>query len=467
MARVLIVEDEPNMRKMIAVHLRQDGHSLVEAGSLREGLGALESEDFDVILTDQRLGDGEGTDLLERVRQADPTLALVMLTAYGNVELAVETMRRGAFDFLTKPFVSSNLKAVIQRAARHTQLNRENDVLRSTVGRLEGGSEIRGTSRPMERLRDMIARVGPTDSTVLIMGETGTGKELAARAIHRTSQRAERPLISVNCAAFSETLLESALFGHERGAFTGADRTRQGLFEAAHEGTLFLDEAGELSPSAQAKLLRVLAEGCITRIGSTTTRRVNVRVIAATHRNLAREVEEGRFRQDLYYRLAVVPILVPPLRERTEDIPEIADFLLRQIARELKIPCKRLHADALQQLMAYGFPGNVRELRNLLERACILNAEQEILWVDLPEAAISATESLSSSFALSGTLPDELPLRATLAGWERSIIESMLARTGGSKAEAARRLGLSKSDLSYKLSKFGLLNPDSVGGSKI
>ena len=465
MARVLVIEDEPNMRKMIAMHLRQDGHALAEAGSVREGLAALEANDFDVVLTDQRLLDGEGTQILEAVRQSDPTLALVMLTAYGNVELAVETMRKGAFDFLTKPFVSANLKTVIQRAARHTQLNRENDVLRNSLGRLEGVSEISGTSAAVERVRQMISRVGPTDTTVLVTGETGTGKELAARAIHRASQRARRPLISVNCAAFSETLLESELFGHERGAFTGADRIRQGLFEAAHDGTLFLDEAGELSPSAQAKLLRVIAEGRITRLGSTSERHVDVRVIAATHRNLAREVEEGRFRQDLYYRLAVVPIHMPPLRERIDDIPLIAESLVIQIALDLKMPRKRLHPDALQQLMGYRFPGNVRELRNLLERAYILTPGEEILWVDLPEFEDkSAVETMRMPFMAAGSLPDELPLRATLANWERSILEAMLARTNGSKAEAARRLGLSKSDLSYKLSKYGMLHP--VAGSK-
>lgn len=459
MARVLIIEDEPNMRKMITAHLRQDGHSFSEAGSVSEGLAAIEANDFDVVITDQKLGDGEGTQILEAVRESDPSLAVVMLTAFGNVELAVETMRKGAFDFLTKPFVSSNLKAVIRRAARNTQLNRENGVLRSTVGRLEGGSEIRGTSLGVKRLREVIARVGPTDTTVLITGETGTGKELAARAIHLTSRRADRPLISVNCAAFSETLLESELFGHERGSFTGADRSRQGLFEAAHEGTLFLDEVGELSPSAQAKLLRVIAEGQITRLGSTTARKVDVRVIAATHRYLTREVEEGRFRQDLYYRLAIIPVIVPPLRERTEDIPEIAEFLLEQIARELKIGRKRLHPDALQQLMSYAFPGNVRELRNLLERACILTTDAEILWVDLPETVLSVPhDDARMPLAISGTVPDELPLREILAGWEREIIESMLGKTNGSKAEAARRLGLSKSDLSYKLSKYGMLN---------
>lgn len=466
MARVLIVEDEPNMRKTIVAHLRQEGHSLIEAGSVREGLSTIESGDFDVVLTDQRLGDGEGTQILDSARTADASLAVVMLTAHGSVELAVEAMRKGAFDFLTKPFLAANLKAVIQRAARHTQLNRDNDLLRTRLGRLEGESEIRGRSAGMARLRDMIARVGATETTVLITGETGTGKELAARAIHATSKRAERPLISVNCAAFTETLLESELFGHERGAFTGADRARQGLFEAAHQGTLFLDEAGELSPAAQAKLLRVLAEGSITRVGSTAARKVDVRVIAATHRDLTSEVGQGRFRQDLYYRLAIVPITVPPLRERTEDIPEIAEALLRQIARELKMPRKSLHADALQQLMCYRFPGNVRELRNLLERACILTEGAEILWVDLPDESANAQDGdVKLPFEINGPIPDELPLRETLSAWERSILEAMLTKTGGSKAEAARRLGLTKSDMSYKLSKYGMLN--TAAGSKI
>lgn len=466
MARVLIVDDEPNMRKTLVAHLRQEGHSLAEAGSVREGLAALESDDFDVVLTDQRLGDGDGTQILELARTADPSLAVVMLTAHGSVELAVETMRKGAFDFLTKPFLAANLKAVIQRAARHTQLNRDNDMLRTTLGRLEGESEIRGRSASVARLKEMIARVGSTDTTVLIMGETGTGKELAARAIHRSSKRAERPLISVNCAAFTDTLLESELFGHERGAFTGADRARQGLFEATHQGTLFLDEAGELSPAAQAKLLRVLAEGCITRVGSTTARKVDVRVIVATHRNLANEVQQGRFRQDLYYRLAIVPITVPPLRERTEDIPEISEYLLQQIARDLKMPRKRLHPDALQQLMSYSFPGNVRELRNLLERAYILTEHSEFFWVDLPDQELRFDDAqLKLSSLMSSAIPDDVPLRETLAAWERSILEAMLSKTNGSKAEAARRLGLSKSDLSYKLSKYRMLN--STPGSKI
>src|ERR1700731_2832877 len=334
MARVLIVEDEPNMRKVLSANLRQDGHVLVEAATVKEGLRAVNGNDFEVVLLDQKLPDGEGSEVFKAIQQSEPSTAVVMLTAYGTVELAVDAMRSGAFDFLTKPFSSDNLRAVVHRAAEWASLQRENHLLRNTVGRLEGESEIRGSSEPVAKLRQFISRVGPTEATVLITGETGTGKELVARAIHKNSTRTNKPLISVNCAAFSETLLESELFGHERGAFTGADKIRHGLFEAAHQGTLFLDEAGEMSAAAQAKLLRVLAEGKITRVGSTQAPDVNVRVLVATHRNLLKEVEEGRFRQDLYYRLAIVPILVPPLRERAEDIPELVDHLLKQIVSE-------------------------------------------------------------------------------------------------------------------------------------
>src|ERR1700756_2913175 len=395
MARVLIVEDEPNMRKVLSAHLRQDGHMLVEGATVKEGLQAVYGNDFEVVLLDQKLPDGEGSEVLRAVQQSDPSTAVVMLTAYGTVELAVETMRNGAFDFLTKPFAPENLRAVVHRAGEWAYLQRENHLLRNTVDKLEGQSEIRGSSPAIMKLRELISKVGPTEATVLITGETGTGKELVARAIHKSSTRANKPLITVNCAAFAETLLESELFGHERGAFTGADKTRHGLFEAAHQGTLFLDEAGEMSAAAQAKLLRVLAEGKITRARSTVARDVDVRVLAATPRDLRKEVQEGNFRQDLYYRLAIVPVAVPPLRERITDIPEIAEYLLHLIASDLKTTRRTLHPDALQQLMSYSFPGNVRELRNLLERACILISEPEIQWFDLPETPPNVAEDES------------------------------------------------------------------------
>ena len=314
--------------------------------------------------------DGQGLDVLRLARELDPTLSVVFLTAFATVELAVESMRQGAFDFITKPFQPEVVRATVRRACEHTELLRENDLLKLTVDRLEGSAEIFGTSPAILAVRDMIARVAPTNATVLITGETGTGKELVARAIHKSSPRAQKPFIPVNCAAFTETLLESELFGHEKGAFTGADRMRQGLFEAAHEGTLFLDEAGEMSPATQAKLLRVLTDGKVLRVGSTKPRDVDVRVLVATHRDLEERARQGTFRQDLYYRLAVVPISLPPLRKRREDIPGLCELFCRDVSRELKVPMRRISsAGAWLKLRRYDFPGNIRELRNLIERA--------------------------------------------------------------------------------------------------
>ena len=455
MAHLLIVEDEPHMRQLMGMHLRADGHTIIAVSTVKESLAALETQEFDAIVTDQRLPDGEGLEILKALAQSGSATAVVVVTAYGSVELAVETMRKGAFDFLTKPFSTDNLKAVVQRAAQHTFLRRENALLRSAVGSLEGDSEIRGSGPKMARVRELIRRVGPTDATVLITGETGTGKELVARALHKASARVGKPLISVNCAAFSDTLLESELFGHEKGSFTGADRVRYGLFETAHQATLFLDEAGEMSAAAQAKLLRVLAEGKISRVGSTASRDVDVRVLVATHRDLLQEVAKGRFRQDLYYRLAIVPIEVPSLRERVEDISELSQYLLGQIATELKTARRGLAAGVLQRMMRYSFPGNVRELRNLLERACILSNSQEIDWLDLPVEVDSLKQA--NQDPLAPVFPDAFHLRSMLATWEQIAIEQMLVKTGGAKAEAARRLGLSKSDLTYKLAKFAAL----------
>jgi len=322
----------------------------------------------------------------------------------------------------------------------------------------------------MREVREKIARVAPTSATVLIMGETGTGKELVARAIHRQSPRAGKPFLAANCAAFTETLLESELFGHERGAFTGADRSRLGLFEAAHEGTLFLDEVAEMSPAAQAKLLRVLTDGQVMRIGSVKTRTVDVRVLTATHRDLEQRVKENLFREDLYYRLAVVPISIPPLRERTADVGALCDLFLGQIARELKLPKRRLSGQALLRLQAYEFPGNIRELRNLIERAVILAPGEEIGAEHFPlrtgaAAALEGSEGGREGAMSLGwieALPPSFDLRNFLSTVEKTLIERTLQSTRGAQAEAARRLGLSRSDLSYKLLKYELRKETAV-----
>src|ERR1039458_3481873 len=366
MGRILIVDDEPHMRRILASTLSLDRHVSTEAGGVSEARAHLGAEGFDAVFTDQRMGDGEGLEVLAAAREADPALSVVFLTAFATVELAVKSMKEGAFDFVTKPFQPEVVRAAAKRACERTALLRENDLLRETLGRLEGSSEIVGNSVAIDKVRNLIARVAPTDAPVLILGETGTGKELVARAVHRNSPRSPKPFVAVNCAALPPSLLESELFGHERGAFTGADRSRGGLLEAAHEGTLFLDEIGEMPPDGQAKLLRVLTDGQVVRIGSTRPRKVAVRVIAATHRDLQHRRRDGLFREDLYYRLAVVPIPIPPLRDHPEDIPTLCELFLCQASRDLKGSKHDLSPASLNYLMTWSFPGNTRELRNLI-----------------------------------------------------------------------------------------------------
>jgi DNA-binding NtrC family response regulator len=371
-------------------------------------------------------------------------------------------MRKGAFDFITKPFNPEVVRATVRRACERTNLVRENQLLKSAVGNLLGADTIFGNSAEIKEVREQIARVAPTDATVLIVGETGTGKELVARAIHRNSHRAQKPLIAVNCASFTETLLESELFGHERGAFTGADRARQGLFEAAHGGTLFLDEAGEMSAAAQAKLLRVLVDGQVLRVGSTQARTVDVRVLVATHRNLEERVQQGLFRQDLYYRLAVVPIHIPPLREHKEDLPGLCEILSAQIAKDLKVRPKRMSPEALQKIANYTFPGNIRELRNLLERAHILGRGDEIAAEELPAEISGSAAGASQSIEMRDwlrTLPASVDLRQLLVAFERGLIERALEQANGVQAEAARMLGVSRSDIGYKVAKYAIGRP--------
>ncbi len=465
MGRILIVDDEPDTRRVLTLNLHQDGHEVSECSGVQEALKCLQAKDFDVVLTDQKMPDGDGLQVLAAAIEADPTISIVVITAFATVDLAVESMRQGAFDFITKPFQPEVVRAAVSRASERTRLRRENVLLKDTVVRLEGPSEIYGSSPAIQAVRELIARVGPTGAAVLITGETGTGKELVARAIHRNSPRASKPFVAVNCAAFTETLLESELFGHERGAFTGADRSRQGLFEAAHEGTFFLDEVAEMSPAAQAKLLRVVTDGQVLRLGTTQPRRVDVRLLAATHRDLPQRVSEGLFRQDLYYRLAVVPIPIPPLRERREDIPVLSELFVRQVAMELKLPKRTFSPQALEKLTRYDFPGNVRELRNLIERASILCVGSE-LGVDsfpVPSSPEALMESGGTAGVKSRQLSDVLPevddLRRFLSEVEKTLILRTLTSTNGAQAEAARRLGISRSDLGYKIAKYGISEP--------
>jgi DNA-binding NtrC family response regulator len=469
MAKILIVDDEPGMRRILSMNLRSDANTVVEASGAVEARSILATQEFDVVLTDQKMPDGSGLEVMQAVHEDDPTTAVIFLTAVGTVELAVESMRAGAFDFLSKPFAPDVVRAAIRRASQHTALLRENAVLKKEVQKLAGTEEILGTCPEMRMVRDLIARVCGTNSTVLITGETGTGKELVARAIHKNSQRAERPFIAVNCAAVTESLLESELFGHEKGAFTGADKARSGLFEAAHQGTLFLDEVAEMSASAQAKLLRVLATGEIQRVGSTTTRQVDVRVLAATHRNLQERVQDGSFREDLYYRLAVVPIHLPPLRERIEDLEELCRMLSLRIAEQTKVQPRTLSSAALVKLSGYSFPGNIRELRNLLERALILGRGSELEPDDFPvemnRAMSAAAGAVWSLEQVVDHLPLQLNLRDTLTDIERLLIGRALMCANGVQAEAARQLELSRSDIGYKVAKYGMSSIPRASGA--
>ena len=466
MGRILIVDDEPHTRRVLALNLRQDQHEVAECSGVQEARKVLVAEDFDVVLTDQKMPDGDGLQVLAAAIEADPTVSVVVITAFATVDLAVESMRQGAFDFITKPFQPEVVRAAVSRACERTRLRRENVLLKDTVVRLEGSPEIYGSSAAMQEVRELIGRVAPTGATVLITGETGTGKELVARAIHRNSPRASKPFVAVNCAAFTETLLESELFGHEKGAFTGADQSRQGLFEAAHEGTLFLDEVAEMSPAAQAKLLRVVTDGQVLRLGTTRPRKVDVRLLVATHRDLTQRVRDGLFRQDLYYRLAVVPIAIPPLRERREDIAVLSELFVRQVSMELKLPRRTLMPQALEKLRSYDFPGNIRELRNLIERASILSAGSELSADSFPVPSSSeplqesGVDADAKSTSLSDILPEVNDLRNFLAEAEKTLILRTLKSANGAQAEAARRLGISRSDLGYKIAKYGISDPN-------
>jgi DNA-binding NtrC family response regulator len=462
MARILIVDDEAHVRRLLAMILVEASYEVLEAGSVREARALFSRHQFHLVITDQRMPDGDGLALLAFCREADATMPVIFISAYATVELAVAAMRQGAFDVLSKPFQAEAVRISVARACERADLMRENERLRGAVRQSGSTRKLVGRSAAMRHLIEVIPRISSTSVTVLITGETGTGKELVARAIHEASARVAKPFIAVNCAGFTDTLLESELFGHERGAFTGADKPRQGLFEAAHGGTLFLDEAGEMSQALQAKLLRVLIDGELLRVGSSTPRKVDVRVVVATHRDLQQLVRAGLFREDLYYRIAVFPISVPPLRARGEDLELLAEGLLAELCRDLKLPPHALSDAALETLRGYAFPGNVRELRNLLERALILSTGLLIgpseLPVQLRGVAQEECEMRPS--------PEKGSLKTRLERMERELLLRALKEAGGVQAEAARQLGISKSDMTYKLRKHNLDISQAAHGSE-
>lgn len=450
-ASILIVEDEPKMRRVLELQLADEGFHARTAADAETGLQLLGKEPFDVIVTDFKLPGMSGLEFLQAVKRVNADLPVVIMTAYGTVETAVDAMKAGASDYVLKPFSLAELVLVIRKELTSHQLRQENRDLREALGKRYQYKNIVARSDKMQAVLALVERVAPTNSTVLIGGESGVGKDLVARAIHEHSQRAAGPFVKINSTAIPETLLESELFGYEKGAFSGAMATKPGKFELADKGTLFLDEIGDVPGAIQVKLLRVLQDREFERLGSTKTLKVDVRLVAATNRDLRAALEEGTFREDLYYRLNVVAIDIPPLREHKEDIPALADFFLDKSARESGKAVQGITPQAMKLLMDFHWPGNVRELQNVLERAVTLSSGAML---DVRDIHIDNAPRRASADS-AAALPDGM----TLEQWEEEMLREALRRANGNKSQAARALGLSRNALRYRLSKMGVHDP--------
>lgn len=451
---VLVIDDERSMRDMLEIFLGREGYEVQCCSSAGDALDALKKEDpFDLAITDINMPGLSGFDFLRRSRSDYPDMPVLMITAYSSPDSAVEAMKLGAEDYITKPFRIEEIKARISAAIERRRLAEENVELQKLLEKRFGFESIVGKSECMRRVFDVIERVSDMDTTVVISGESGTGKELIARALHYHGKGRKGLFVTVNCGALVETLLESELFGHRKGAFTGADTDRKGLFETAADGTLFLDEITETSSALQVKLLRAIQEREIVPVGDTRPITVDLRILVATNRDLAKEVREGRFREDLFYRLNVIHIEVPPLRDRMEDIPLLMDHFLKALCDRRGKPVPTFSRDAVKALMSYGFPGNVRELENIVERGVAL-ATEDIIGVDLLPSEIGRMEEM---VPLSGFPEDEsVRLDVLLERYERQIIERALDRAGGNRTKAADLLGVSFRSLRYRLKKYGM-----------
>lgn len=448
--RILIVEDEEEMRLILNKALTIQGFQVEEAGDGETALKRLQQASFDVVVLDVRLPGMSGLDALQQIKIFDPDLVVIIMTAFGSKELALQAMKSGAYDYFTKPFKLEEMGVVLRRALEKRQLQRELQALRERVRQQYTVSNMIGQSPGMGEVFRLIHKLAPTDATVFITGESGTGKELVAEAIHMQSPRRERPFIPLNCAAVPEGLLESELFGHEKGAFTGAVARKPGKFELADEGTLFLDEIGDMNFHLQAKILRILEKKNFERVGGTHTVQVNVRIIAATHRNLQQLVEQGTFREDLYYRLNVVSISLPPLRERYEDIPLLVDHLISDVNRRLNLHIKGVSQSTLDLFLNYPWPGNVRELRNCIERAAILS-EGEVI---SPEVLPLHFQGLKDELAPEGAGKEPSSLDGQVEQFERRLIASALRQAEGVQSRAAQLLGIPERSLWYRIKKY-------------
>ncbi|MDA8125141.1 MAG: sigma-54 dependent transcriptional regulator [Deltaproteobacteria bacterium] len=452
-ARILVVDDDLSMRVVLEAMLKKEGYAVSTAADGMAALKILAAENIAVVATDLKMPRLDGMGLLERIMRDDPSLPVILLTAYGTVATAVDALKKGAFDYITKPFERDELKAVILKAVK-TRMMSEKEI-EAEPGEADP-YRIVGTSRPLAEIQEIIRKVSPTTTAVLITGETGTGKELIARAIHRQSTRSDQPFIKINCAAIAENLVESELFGYEKGAFTGAVTAKPGRFELAHKGTLFLDEVGEIPREMQAKLLQAIQDQSFERVGGLKTLSVDVRLIAATNRNLLQRVEEGKFREDLYYRLNVFPIHIPPLRDRTEDILPLTGHFIEKYNRKLERSVEGIDAEVQERLVAYPWPGNIRELEHLVERLVLL-AEGPLLTMQFvpPEIALSTPEPASSAEGQTET-PGHDVLKSHMEEMERQIIARCLEECGGNVTRAAERLGLSRKGLQLKMIKHRL-----------
>ncbi len=449
--KVLIVDDEAGMQRLLARILDRQGYETLTVGSAKEAMQLINSDSFDLVLTDIQMPGMNGLELLREIKAFDPSLPIIVVTAYGTVESAVEALRAGAYDYITKPFETDEIKLTVAKAFERERLLAENRYLHEELEQKYRFSGIVGSSQIMADVFEMASSVAVSNASVLVTGESGTGKELIARSVHYNSPRKDKPFIVLNCAVFSEGVIESELFGHEKGAFSGAISTKKGRFELADQGTLFIDEVGEMSPSAQVKLLRVIQEHEFERVGGTRTIKTDVRLVAATNKDLAAEVQAGRFREDLFYRLNVVHLTMPPLRDRREDIEPLVQHFLEKYKAETGKKISEISPKALSDLIAHEWPGNVRELQNAIERAVVLSRSDIITPNDLPQEVRGGNEICLTLPQTGSNLTD------ILDDLERQLIIQTLRREGASQTRAAESLGIARTTLRYKMEKYGLI----------
>jgi two-component system, NtrC family, response regulator PilR len=459
--KILVVDDEASMREFLEIFLGKEGYQITTAPGGREAVGYLESHPFDLVITDLRMPDMDGLAVLKKAKAVDPSLPVLMITAYASPETAVEAMKEGALDYVTKPFNVEAVRLVVAKALERRNLSREVIALKQQLGERYGFGNLIGSDPRMLEIYDLIRRVADTPTSILVTGETGTGKELVARSIHVNSKRGERPFVVINCGAIPGELLESELFGHKKGSFTGAMFEKKGLFEIADGGTVFLDEIGELPLPLQVKLLRALQERSIMPVGSTREVAIDVRVVCATNRDLEKEIADNRFREDLYYRLNVIQIGMPPMRDRRGDLPVLANFFLEKYVKLLDRSIKRISLDAMAYLQSYNYPGNVRELENIIERAVALEPTDVVMAGSLPPHLLRQNLDMSRLKQQISIPPQGVNLDAVVDEIEADFIAQALEMSGGSKTRAAELLGITFRSFRYRLKKLGLDDKDS------